>query len=35
MDWTNLFQDVDQGRNLVKYVINICVPQEVGNFLTA
>jgi hypothetical protein len=33
MDWIDLAEDRDRSRLIVKVVINIMVPQNVGNFL--
>jgi hypothetical protein len=34
MDWINLAQDKDQKRDLVKMVMNLRVPQNIGEFLS-
>jgi hypothetical protein len=34
MDWTDLAQDRDRWRALVKTVLNIRFPQNAGSFLT-
>jgi len=34
MDWIGLSQERDWWQPLVKAVMNLCVPQNTGNFLT-
>jgi hypothetical protein len=34
-DWIDLAQDRDKWRALVKTVMNLCVPQNVGRFLSS
>jgi hypothetical protein len=35
MDWIHLAQDKDQWRALVNTVMNLCVPENVGKFLSS
>ena len=34
IDWIDLAQDKDRWRALLGVVMNLCVPHNVGNFLT-
>jgi hypothetical protein len=35
MDWIDLAQDMDRGRVPVNAIMNIRIPQNVGNFVTS